>query len=191
MFRKNKFEQIDFDEIIAEKDIARGNVILIYGRPATGKTETCYKICEKYAENYNALYFSLDGNDLSFWKKKEDAACFIINEFKTSVEIVKIIENAIKTDGVKFVVIDGWKLLEDKDEWLRQKIIDFAILNKIIFFITVNIPRPVCKNFSIPSYKQLKRIDERLNDLAFKEIVVSGNNDGLDKSYYKYNDIFN
>ena len=190
MFRNNKPRQIDFDEIITEKDIVNGNVILIFGRPATGKTETCYKICEKCAENYNALYFSLDGNDLSYWNKKGDEKG-IINEFKTSVEIVKIIENAIKTDSVKFVVIDGWKLLEDKDEWLRQKIIDFAILNKIIFFITVNIPRPVCKNFSIPSYKQLKRIDERLNDLAFKEIVVSGNNDGLDKSYYKYNDIFN
>ena len=185
MFRKNKFEQIDFDEIITEKDIVNGNVILIFGRPATGKTETCYKICEKYAENYNALYFSLDGNDLSFWNKNGEVKG-IIHEFKTSVEIVRIIEKTIKTDGVKFVVIDGWDLLEDKESWFKGIIGNFAITDKIIFLVTVNIPRGICNSYSIPSYRRLKKIDDRLNNFAFKKIVVGRSIDSSDKFYFQY-----
>lgn len=186
MFSNNKTQRIDFDEIITAKDIAHGNVILIFGRPAIGKTETCYKICEKYAENYNVLYFSLDGNDLSYWNKKGNVKS-IVNEFIPSVEIVKSIEKSINADNVKLIVIDGWELLEDKGEWFRRKIISFAKTDKAIVLIMANIPRgSVLNDFSVPSYKQLKRIDERLNDLAFGEIAIISNNFGTGKSYYKY-----
>ena len=164
MFKKNKPEKIQFNEIISERDIKHGNVIVIYGRPAVGKTGTCYKIWDKYFYSDNFLYFNLDGKDLSFWFKDIKSDC-IINDFKTSVEIVKIIESKLKTNAIKFIIIDSWLVVEDKGIWFKQKLINFLINNKIVFLITANIPRSAVRKYcDTPPYKKLKANDDELGE---------------------------
>ena len=177
--------KIQFDDLITEKDIEQGNVILLYGRTVVGKTKTCVKLCEKYFKDKPFIYFNLDGSK-SIFLKEVKGDC-LVNEYKTSVEIVKTIENTIKTQEVKLVVIDSWQTVEDKGEWFKQKLINFAFTDKIVFLVTSNIPRAAGhKDNFFPPYKKLINFDTSLKDFGFKEIVVGKDSNLLDTVYLKY-----
>lgn len=188
--KKNKPIKIQFDDLISGNDIEQGNIILLFGRPAVGKTETCVKLCEKYFKDKPFLYFNLDGSN-SIWLKDIKSDC-LINEYKTSVEIIKTIDNTLKTQYIKFVVIDSWQTVEDKGEWFKQKLINFAFANKIVFLITKNIPRATGrKDAFFPSYKRLISFDKSLKNFGFKEIVIGKDCNLLDTVYLNYKNISN
>ena len=185
MSHKKRPHIISFDKIITENDLKNGNIILLSGRPATGKTETCCKLLDKFKEKYNCLLFNLQGSDLSFWLDNTNQS-FILNEFQSSIEIIKTTERTRKNGSLKFVFIDELQLLTDTREWFIMKILNLCYSDKIVFVITNTLKRDgIKKHNCLPEYKYLNNL-ECFNHCC-KHIVI-GIKDEIEKEtdYYEY-----
>ena len=110
-------------------------------------------ICEKaelnrlsfyyhFKDKYDYLYFDLSVGGTRFWERK---GLKIDKEYKSSLEIIKALEKFVKNDRAKFVVIDYWQLVEDKNDWFLRKLMEFTWEYKLIIFITSQLVRNVEK----------------------------------------------
>ncbi len=185
--------KVEFDEVISDKDIKDGNVIMLTGRPGTGKTLTCCRLIKKYEGKYKSLYFNLSGDGLSYWFKNK-IPDNILNRYHTSVEIIKKVEDVLSTENLKFVFIDYWQLINDQEEWFIRKLIEFSYNNKIVFIITTQLPRKIVKGkYQMTIKKKLAKMNN-LSIWARKHIVIcrkyvyesSGVEDDLEYFVYRH-----
>lgn len=152
-----KYEEISFDEIISEALIENGGMILLTGWPAVGKTEACFNLIDKYKKGGGYLYFDLDG-DIDYSKQINDK--FIITEYLSSISIVNKIEEFVKNEKIKFVFIDSWGSIENKDNWFIQRLYTMSYKYKIVFIIVSTLSRKVEKRKSkLPKLKELNNIN--------------------------------
>lgn len=185
-----KRKEIEFEQIITDKDIKRGNLILIAGRPAVGKTEVCSKIVKEYGNEYGYLFFDLSGNEDSYWLKSIKR----VIEYHTAVEIIKTIQKEIK-NNLKFVFIDYWQLIDNKEDWFRYMLVELALSNKIIIIITSQLSRVVeSRKNHLPLNKDLKSISNDIFLSSGKVVVISkpaiyGIDLKKDLHYFLYKDL--
>lgn len=183
-----KFIEIDFDEIITKRDLNDGNLILLTSRPAVGKTQTCVNLIKKYKDQ-GYLYFDLDSAGSDYWlqNNKDLQVC---KEFMSSLEIIKTIEQKIKSEKIKFVFIDYWQLVTDREDWFVKKLLSLSWSYKVVFVITSQLSRKVDGRRShLPNLKDINNI-KILGRLARKVIVISrpamyyGSKEVEDKLHY-------
>ena len=185
-----KRKEIEFEGIITDKDIEKGNLILLVGRPAVGKTEVCSKIVKKYGNEYGYLFFDLRGNEDSYWLKNIKR----VIEYHTAVEIIKTIQKEVK-NNLKFVFIDYWQLIDDKDDWFRYMLVELALSNKIVITITSQLSRVVeNRKNHLPLNKDLKSIFNDIFLSSGKVVVISkpaiyGIDLKKDLHYFLYKDL--
>lgn len=185
--------KIEFDEIISDKDIKEGNLILLTGRPGTGKTLTCCRLVKKYEGR--CLYFNLAGEVLLHWFKN-GIPSNIISRYYTSVEIIKKIEDFIGTKDFKFVFIDYWQLLDDQAEWFIKMLMDISYNYKVVVIITTQLPRElVSRKSNMPKSNGLVKMNNlgiwtRKHVVIDRKYLYETNNVEDDLEYFIYRDGF-
>ena len=160
---------IKFDQIISQQDIDNGNLILLAGRPATGKTQTICELIKKYKKQYGYLYFDFDGNGSNHWLADEKNG--IIKEYQSSVGIIQTIQKSID-NNLKFVFIDYWQLVENTDVWFLRILSTLAFNRKLVIIITSQLDRKVIhRKDQIPITADFKTI-KNLFIYSRKVIVI-------------------
>lgn len=174
---------ISFDDIISERDIENGNLILLAGRPAVGKTKTCCEILKKYEEKHKSLYFDLSGHDTKFWIGENEG---VILKYHSSVDIIKEIQSAIEKRDIKFVFIDFWQVVGCKEEWFIRMLIELVYLKKLVIIVTTYLDMKVEKRKNhIPLLSDIYRVCS-LSQRAKKIIAISYEYFPNKDSKYKY-----
>ena len=170
---KNKITNYDLvscQEIINERDLCYGNLILLASRPGIGKTKTCCELFKYYSKIYNCLYFDLLGSESSHFLVNNEQKG-LIHDFMTSVEIINRIQKGIKCDNLKIVFIDYWQLLLDKNSWFINMLLEIYSKHKIVIIITSQLSRKIEKRrHHLPKIKDLKK---GLFDYCGKCVVIS------------------
>ena len=164
MSMKKRLE-IQLNEIVLNRDIKHGNLILLTGKPCLGEIFTCSQIIKMYEKEYKYLYLTLIGKE-SKWTKDISAD----NDFYSSVEIIKKIQKEIKVNNIKFVFIDNWRLIEDKSKWFCDTLMSLALEYQLVIFVCAIIPSFPQKKSWCPTMKQLKKTD--IYQKAWKVINV-------------------
>ena len=181
-------QSIDLKDIITNKDLKNGNLILITGRPAVGKTQTCVELMKQYENEYDCMFFNLEGD--SYWFDKKDKR--IIFNYNTTVEIIKKVQNDV-TEKLKFVFIDYWQLVNDQNDWFLKMLLSMTWTSKLVFVITSQLPRSVeSRRDHLPKESDFKGID-LLYKSARKVIVIGrpamyGSDVKDELKYYVYKD---
>ena len=168
--KKYNHNLIAFENIINEKDLSNGNLILLASRPGIGKTKTCCDLFKHYSKNYSCLYFDLSGSASSYFfgNKEQNGLVF---DFMSSIEMIKKIQNGIKYDNLKIVFIDYWQLLSDKNCWFINMLLEIYSKYKIVFIITSTLSRKIeQRRYHLPKIKDLKG---SLFDYCGKCVVIS------------------
>ena len=181
-------QNIDLKDIITNKDLKSGNLILITGRPAIGKTQTCVELMKQYENEYDCMFFNLEGD--YYWFDRNDKR--IIFNYNTAVEIIKKVQNDA-TEKLKFVFIDYWQLINDQNEWFLKMLLSMSWTSKLIFVITSQMPRSVeSRRDHLPKRSDFNGID-LLYKSARKVIVIGrpamyGEDVEDELKYYVYKD---
>lgn len=156
--------------IITEKDLNYGNLILLASRPGIGKTKTCCKLFKHYAKIYNCLYFDLSGGRSSCFLENNEQKGLILN-FMSSIEIIKKIQSEIKKETPKFIFIDYWQLLTNIDDWFLNMLLEIYYKHKVVIIITSQLSRKVeMRKHHLPKIKDL---NENLFNCCGKCLVIS------------------
>lgn len=167
-----KHKEIKINDIITKKDLENGNLILLTSRPAVGKTKTCCELFKIYSKAFNCLYFDMTGEGSSYFFDSKDIKG-VVNDYMSSVEIIKKIQYEAKHNVLKVVFIDYWQLLDDKSEWFLKLLLEISWFYGIVFVITSQLPRNVeNRKNHLPNNKDLSLI-ENLGNMARKQIVIS------------------
>ena len=150
-----KKREIDFKDIISAKDIENGNIIVLAGRPAMGKTSTCCELAKVFSKKFNYLFFDLASNGFYIYLKHK----IVAYSFMSSLVIIKKIEDEIAKNEVKLIFIDYWQLLNDKSEWFILKLREISIHHKVVFVISLQLGRKVeNRKKHLPTRKDIKRV---------------------------------
>lgn len=167
-----KHKEIKINDIITKKDLENGNLILLTSRPAVGKTKTCCELFKFYSKAFNCLYFDMTGEGSSYFFDSKDIKG-VINQYMSSVEIIKKIQYETSHNVLKVVFIDYWQLLDDKSEWFLKLLLEISWFYGVVFVITSQLPRNVeNRKNHLPNNKDLSLI-ENLGNMARKQIVIS------------------
>lgn len=187
-----KINEVDFANIVTNKDLEDGSLILLTSRPAMGKTQTCLELIKTFKEKYDYIYFDLSCGGTSFWKGNVK----IDDEYKNSYDIIKSLEKFVKRKNAKFVIIDYWQLVEDGRDWFIRKLLEFSWEYKLVIIIPAQLNYVVEKRKNhLPKIKDLKRF-KHLYKFAKKIIAIGrpamyGENVEDKLNYYVYKDINN
>ena len=63
----------------------------------------------------------------------------------------------MKKNNAKFVFIDSWKLVEDKNDWFLSKLLAFCVEKKLVVVITANLDDEVLRrtySYEVADYIQ-------------------------------------
>ena len=130
-------KNINLKDIITEQSLKNGNLILMAGRP--GMNQMCFynKLTQK--KDYEWCYINLYNSTISHLSK-----VMVIDKFLSSVEIIKSIDEILQTNyRLKYIVIDEWKVIEDKNDWFIWKLLVLSITYKVIIFVNYTLPKQV------------------------------------------------
>ena len=187
-----KIIKSSFEELVTNEDLNKGKLILLASRPSVGKTYVCSNIMKKYADKYKWLYLNLEGGSFEQYYLK-DFKEGVVNEYLSSVKIIKAIEKHVKDEKLKFVFIENWELVEDKNEWFIRMLRSFAIMKKLVIIVNSNLCRTLeNRKNNLPKISDFKSM-QSIYDGASKVYVLKNtyseddnNNIKKDLEFYKY-----
>ncbi len=166
-----KYKEIQINDIITKKDLEYGNIILLASRPALGKTKTCCELFKHYSKIFNCLYFDMSGESNAYFFDYKNMKG-VVNDYLSSVEIVKKIQYEAKHNALRIIFIDCWQLLNDKREWFSKMLLEISYFFGIVVVITSQLSRKVEKRKNhLPNKKDLNAI-ENLDSYTRKQIVI-------------------
>lgn len=164
-------KEIQIDGIITKKDLENGNLILLTGRPAVGKTRTCCELFKTYSKSFNCLYFDISGEESAYFFDYKNIKG-VVNDYMSSIEIAKKIQYEAKHNVLRVVFIDYWQLLDDRKDWFLKILLEISWSYGVVFVITSQLSRNVEKRKNhLPNRKDLDSIGN-LGIMARKQIVI-------------------
>ena len=141
--------EIEFDNIITDDDVGRGNFVLLGGRPGLEKIITIEKIIKKYHNKYDTLCFDFSYSFVNSINTVQSIQ--FVRDYTSGVEIIKLIEKFAQDSlSAKFVFIEEWNLLDSQQEWFVRMLGVLACEYKLVIIMVATLP---------------KRVDERRNHL--------------------------
>ena len=174
---------IDLDEILS--NVEKGQIIVIGGRPAMGKTAFALAYCiNLLKENKKVLYFSLETTKKGIMKR------FLLLKSKIKSEFfIKIKDDFKKIEKAKEFFADKELILEDKCSITTEEIEEIINKNKpdVVFIDYVQIIKmPKAPNLTEATnlaIQELKEIAVRTNTLIF---LLSGLSRNVENRYDKH-----